>query len=252
MYKNKLEEILQKEFPHRDIIKLKDLTSKIAGISKVRYGNNCTNSNYDEISLNYVDEDGYIYINEKESPPANETALKNQELHQGDLIILHRGKIGKMGIIGEDYKRRVVGNNSMIRIQFNDNRRNNTPFFVMQYLQLSYVKDYINDYIPSSSSIKRKILNPTVLEMLPIPIFKENEFNFKRFIIQKKQLKINIILMKNKLDSLLEKQDLLNERNFNQAINNTEISLDIIDKDAEKLDKIRLLNNQISELLNNY
>ncbi|MDQ7060931.1 MAG: hypothetical protein Q9M43_07225 [Sulfurimonas sp.] len=186
---NKLQALLKTKFPHSKIGTLKDLTYKISGISKVRYGTNCRDSDYDEISLNNIDGYGQIYIpsSHKASAPANATALKNQSLLEGDLIILHRGKVGKMGIIGDKYKRRIVGNNSMIRIQFDETRRKDTPWFVMQYLQLSFVKEYIDTYIPSSGSTKRKILNPLILSSLPIPLFEECQGIYKAYLFNKRE-----------------------------------------------------------------
>jgi len=77
---NKLEQILKEKFPNKEIVKLEDLTYKIAGISKVRYGDNCRDNDYDEISLNYINEYGTIYVpdNSKDSALANHTALENQ------------------------------------------------------------------------------------------------------------------------------------------------------------------------------
>ncbi len=201
---NKLQELLQEKFPDTQIVKLKDYTTKIAGISKVRYGDNCTDRNYCEISLNNVDEYGVIYIPDdyKEPAPANSTALINQTLYENDLIILHRGKIGKMGIIGSNYSKRVVGNNSMIRLQFTHDRKKDTPWFVMQYLQLPYVQEYIHTYIPSSGSASRKILNPEVLSNLPIPLFKECGGRYRKTLLNKKALRIKAKSLSEKFDSL--------------------------------------------------
>jgi len=52
---NTFEEELQKLFPNIKVIKLKDITTKIATISKVRVGETRTFSEYDEISLNDLD-----------------------------------------------------------------------------------------------------------------------------------------------------------------------------------------------------
>jgi len=246
---NKLEEILQEKFPGTQIVKLKDYTTKIAGISKVRYGDNCTQINYCEISLNYVDEYGVIYIPDdyKEPSPANHTALINQTLNESDLIILHRGKIGKMGIIGRNYDKRLVGNNSMIRIQFHNNYKKDTPWFVMQYLKLSYVQEYIHTYIPSSGSISRKILNPEVLSNLPIPLFKECGGRYKKMLLNKKALRIKAKSLSEKLNSLSALYSQSEDESVSMAVSGVNELESTFNDDMLSLDKLHKIEEEFYE-----
>ena len=248
---NKLEKILKEKFPNKEIVKLRDLTHKIAGISKIRYGDNCTDNNYDEISLNYIDAYGRIYIpeNQKDSAPANATALTNQALNTGDLIILHRGKVGKMGIVGDRYKRRIVGNNSMIRIQFDKTRKVDTPWFVMQYLQLPYVKEYIDTYIPSSGSTKRKILNPEILSNIPIPLFEECDGQYRELLFKRKGLYLQANEFNLKIQELINNYQDKQENSIDIAINNIEEVLLVTNEDMLEMDELHKLENQLTKIL---
>jgi len=251
---NKLEQILKEKFPNKEIVKLEDLTYKIAGISKVRYGDNCRDNDYDEISLNYINEYGTIYVpdNSKDSALANHTALENQSLAEGDLIILHRGKIGKMGIIGDSYKRRIVGNNSMIRIQFDKNRKVDTPWFVMQYLQLPYVREYIDTYIPSSGSISRKILNPEVLSNLPIPIFNECDGKYKELLFTRKELYLQASRFNEKLQDAMSIYKDLQDSSVDVVTNNIENMFLDNEKDVLALVELYKIENQFTKVLSKY
>lgn len=249
---NKLEQVLHEKFPNKKIVKLKDFTSKIAIIPKVRYGNNRTDDDYDEISLNYVDEYGVIYIpdNYKNLGPANATTLANQVLRESDLIIIHRGKIGKMGIVGNQYKRRIVGNNSMIRLQFKNDRREDTPWFVMQYLQLPYVKEYINTYIPSSGSSKRKILNPEVLSNLPIPLFEEMGGRYKSLLHTQKALKSLANNIQQKSIELIKIYDSLEDNSVEMVMCEDEKTIETqIDINHKEMDESFTINQTIEALL---
>jgi hypothetical protein len=248
---NKLEQILQEKFPDKEIVTLEDLTFKIAVISKVRYGDNCTDNNYDEISLNNIDAYGTIYIPEdsNDPAPANHTALINQSLRAGDLIILHRGKVGKMGIIGEDYKRKIVGNNSMIRIQFDKTRKVDTPWFVMQYLQLPYVKEYIDTFIPSSGSTKRKILNSQILSNIPIPLFEECDGQYRELLFNRKQLSIEAANINKKLQNLISMYVDLQHDSIDIAINEAKSVVPAIYDDTLGIKELSILENQLTKIL---
>ncbi|MCX6051025.1 MAG: hypothetical protein NTZ60_00790 [Campylobacterales bacterium] len=176
---NKFEEELQKLFPNTKIIKLKDITTKIATISKVRIGQTRTFSEYDEISLNDLDAYGVITVpeNPKYLGPANYSSIGSQRLLEGDVVLTHRGSVFKVGVVGSEYKKVIVGNNSMIRIQFPHARNKYTPLFVQAYLQLPFVKEYLNKQITCGSK-ERKILSSANLAELPIPEFEEKKQTF--------------------------------------------------------------------------
>lgn len=200
-----LEAILKKEFPNTEIVKLEDITTKIAGISKVRVGKNRTYVDYDEISLNDIDEHGIVFVsdNPKEVDPAYNSAIRSQSLQPGDLVMTRRGKVSKVGLIGHNYNRVIVGNNSMIRIQFPNNRSKETPLFVQAYLQLPYIKEYLNNSI-TCGSIDRKILSAASLSKLPIPLFEEGGGEFTNFIYTRMELSSEALVIEQELQELLE------------------------------------------------
>ncbi len=178
---------LQELFPTTPIVRLKDICLKIAGISKVRVGERRTFNEYDEISLNNIDEMGVIYVPQerREYELASASVIMKQALNEGDVIVLQRGMISKIGIVGakENYKRIIVGNNSMIRIQFAASFRNELARFVQTYLQHPMVKAYLDSAITCGSE-KRKILSSAFLANMPIPHFKKvnNGLNFSDLI----------------------------------------------------------------------
>lgn len=248
---NKLEELIKKNFPNKEIIKLEDITTKISIIPKVRYGKNRTFTDYDEISLQNIDSFGVIYVpeNKSESEPANRTAVINQSLVSGDLIILHRGKIGKMGIIGDEYKRRIVGNNSMMRVQFEYDKRVDTPWLVMQFLQLDYVREYIDTFIPSSGAVNRKILNSEVMKNLPIPKFEESNGLYKDFLFQKKHSQLEVQLLIQKLQTLEAEYKQLSDESIHLFMNKPKNVIPTAQKDMQKLEQFMLLSHEFEKFI---
>ncbi|MDF1875639.1 hypothetical protein JHD48_07825 [Sulfurimonas sp. SAG-AH-194-I05] len=176
---------LSLEFYDVNIVTLNELTTKIAIASKVRTGNidDRTDNAYDEISLYNIDSYGVIFIpkNAKIQENANPTSLRSQTLNYGDLVLNQRTLKMRVGFIGkeEEYTQRIVANNSMIRIEFNDkdcleiHRNIDTSRFVQLYLQLPYVLEYLRA-LPNTSSGDRKIISALQLSLLPIPEYNEH------------------------------------------------------------------------------
>lgn len=246
-----LQKILKKEFPSCEIVKLKDITIKIAGISKVRIGDVRTYTDYDEISLNYIDEYGVVYIpqNYKEAAPANANAMKNQILQEGDLVMTQRGNVGKVGLICSGYKKPIVGNNSMIRIQFPHNKRKDTPLFVQTYLQLPYVREYLDNQI-TCGSVERKILSSASLAELPIPLFKETGGLFQEFLYTRMELSLEATRFKRDLDELIELYDKRKDETVSLAINKSDELFEIHEENEKTLLKLSKLRESLSEFLN--
>jgi len=177
---------LEEEFHDVSIVKLKDLTKKIAVISKVRVGTKRDFINYNEVTLVDIDAYGIIQVNsaKKKPAPANASAIASQALHKNDLLVSYRGLDIQVGRIDKEYKDPVVSNNSAIRIQFeykDAQEEEEVSLFVQTYLQLPYVKEYIAKR-PQSTENNRKILSPLFLANLPIPLFYSKDYAFKDFI----------------------------------------------------------------------
>jgi len=249
---NKLEKILVKKFPNIEITTISHLTTKIATISKVRIGKDedRTYSDYDEISLNNIDEFGYIYVPDtnKKLEPASYKSIKNQTLKHQDLVMLLRGKIGKIGMIGEKYKRTIVGNTSMIRIQFSDEQKDNfNPRYIMEYLQLPFVKEYINTFIPSSGSPNRKILNSEVIANLPIPVLTHNKYKkFDRYILTKIAMLNKVKEIEQTTQKLIKRFEEIKNDALVAAVNN-DYELLVDQFTIKELEKIETTLNTITQ-----
>lgn len=185
-------ETLINYFGVRSIVTLKDLTKKIATISKVRVGKheNRTVTDYAEISLQNIDNLGYIYIPKKYEghPPANHTSIKKQALNYNDIILSFRSIFSQnIALVNKSYNiyTTVVGNNSMIRIEFEEDRKEDTPIYVYHFLKLPFVHDILKSLCSlekSTNSDMKMFLSPSVLETLPIPIFYEGNGAYKEYI----------------------------------------------------------------------
>lgn len=244
MTQKQLTKKLAKEFKDTKIVKLKDITKKIAIVSKVRVTKKREWTNYDEISLNYIDDYGVVYIPDgfMNQGPASLTAINAQALHYGDLVLNQRTAKMKVGFIGKNYKKVIVGNNSMIRVQFN-NDSIDTARFVQLYLQLPYVLEYLNEQagnsIASDAFAKlqklcfsnkninltlsdyqyhyselfrkpnRKILSSAQLRELPIPRYtdKEQLISLSEVLYPKMQLIAQAKKMRDDAQRLIEKYE---------------------------------------------
>ena len=128
---------LQERFPDAKITSLNNLTEKITTISNVRTGDEDKRNfyNYVEISLENIDDDGFIVIKDDTTAlePANYNAVYNQELEYGDILLPIRGEFSKVAMIKKfrHNHKLIVGNNSMLRIRFSkDQIRNNLHKYV--------------------------------------------------------------------------------------------------------------------------
>jgi len=185
-------ETLIEYFGVRSIVTLKDLTKKIATISKVRVGKheNRTVTDYAEISLQNIDNLGYVYIPKeyKGHPPANHTSIKKQALNYNDIILSFRSIFSQnIALVNKSYDEysAIVGNNSMIRMEFDEDRREDTPIYVYHFLKLPFVHNILKSLCRVDKSLNldaSMFLSPSILETLPIPIFYEGDGAYKEYI----------------------------------------------------------------------
>ena len=168
-----LEAKLKEAMPENTIVKLGEWTEKIAKISKVNVRKQ-KDVAYKEVSMHNIDDNGLIVI-PKESivKNANLTALETQRLHEGDLVFGYRGKVGKIALVGEESDVPLVGSHSMMKIVFSDDRRNETPRYVQEYLQKELIRSYLNSMLVDKKGVL--VLEVDVLETLPIPMNDEME-----------------------------------------------------------------------------
>jgi len=235
---------VNEKFPNSKITTLEELTKKISGVSKVRVGINRTVNSYYEITLNEINDEGLVVLNDsiKKKESANESAINTQNLQVGDLIFpktFAKYKSIKIGRIDKKYDDYVVANNSMIRISFPNTKIELLPKFIQYYLQHSVVQDYL--YSVSRSDRRQIQIND--LKFLPVPELTESELLniIKKIDHNQTSVKIaNTIL--EKINKLLELQnDLQNDSIFLQNTDSTNCDFKIIDKQIDECLKELLL-----------
>ena len=168
-----LREKLDEAMPESTIVTLGDWTEKISKISKInvriREDVECR-----ELSMHNIDDKGIIVVpKETVIKEANLTALETQRLHKGDLVFGYRGKVGKIALVGEESDLPLIGSHSMMKIVFTDERKDETPRYVQDYLQKKLIRTYLNSMLVDKKGVL--VLESEVLETLPIPMNDEME-----------------------------------------------------------------------------
>ena len=169
---SKLKEIITKNFLNTKIVTLGDLTKSISKVSNVRV-RDCTVEDYYELGVDAINDEGVLTIpkNPKRYSPANESAIVSQRLQKGDLIFGYRGKMGKVGLIADEFTTPVVTNNGMIRITFEDDRVEDTPLYIQTYLKSNLIRTYLNSMLEDRNG--KSVLNVQTVATLPIPYFED-------------------------------------------------------------------------------
>ncbi|SFV68654.1 hypothetical protein MNB_SM-4-1692 [hydrothermal vent metagenome] len=248
---------LQTKFPSNEIVTLKELTKSITGTSKVRVGNirNRQCSEYFEVSFKHINKLNHFFIptDHKKLEAANETSLGHQALCYHNLLLPRRYTIGKIGLVTNELlraNRYTVGNNNMIKIDFKYNVIEDTPVYVLEYLKLEFVKEYIKSQIEildaKHNPKTKNLLRTSILEELPIPSFKEQDGYYKKSI-ESKLYKLELLSsIKKKMEFILTQAD---KRIFKKGLNSheeihfTPETLECI----EMLDGLKKLDDKISE-----
>lgn len=165
----KLEKILSRHYDLKKLVPLRDLTDKIVKISKVHV-RECEVTDYDEISLTDMDNDGVVKIvDDSQKKSANASALERQRLHKGDLVFTYRGKIGKIGRVDHEHERPLIGNHGMMKIMFHEDKREDMPKYIQAYLQTNLIKTFL------AETMEDRQLTPELIGGLPIPFFESME-----------------------------------------------------------------------------
>ena len=203
-----LKEKLQEEFADTQIVTLSQLAKKIAVVAKVRMGSKRDVVDYYEVTLSDMDQYGVIVpdTTKAKPQPANSTTIASQRLRKNDLLVSYRGIDIKVGRIDREYEKPIVSNNSVIRIQFEDEDEDfeeDLSLFVQHYLQLPYVKAYIASR-PRSTQNDRKILSPRFLSNLPIPLFDPAHIRLKDLLTKRLQTLHSAKDFQKQLDQLIQ------------------------------------------------
>ena len=201
----RFKKMIEDAFPDTSIVTLNDLTKNIAKVSNVRV-RECTISNYNEIGVDSIDEQGVLSIPDipKEYTSANKSAIESQSLHKGDLIFGYRGKMGKVGLVANEFKTPVVTNNGMMRVTFEEDRTEETPQYIQTYLSSKLVRTYLNGMLDDRSG--KKVLNVAIIATLPIPYFEEmgGISKFTTMLTKRKKMSLAVRNLIEEAQSLLE------------------------------------------------
>jgi len=245
----KFKEILKEKFPSNKIITLEEMVGHIGGTSKVRVGQERKFQDYAEISFKHINYKDLFYIPEdyKTPPPANRQVVTKQQLYINDILLPRRFSIGKVGIISQELLNKyptVVGHNNMIRIQFQENDLQDIPIYVLEYLKLPFVREYIDSQIKMIDEKEEprtpNLLRASIIKELPIPEFKEHNGEYKDYVYSYLNTQNQLLKLHNKLDTLLEQFHVRN-------INNSDTDIDIICFPKE-LDKFNTHKQKIHEI----
>ena len=202
-----LQKILEQEFEPDNIVTLQEMVESISKVSNVRVRTK-TVENYYELGIDNVDESGVLRIpkHPKKFAPANASAIESQRLHKGDLFFGYRGKMGRVGLVEEEFDVPVVTNNGMIRIRFAQERREETPRYVQTYLETPLIRSYLNAMLENRNGVK--VLNVHTIEILPIPKFEEMAgiTKFTTLIERRKSITLAVKKIVEQAEILLEKR----------------------------------------------
>lgn len=240
---NVLKKILEQEFPHDKLVSLQEMVEKVSKVSNVRVRDSRKVKDYNELGIDDINDKGVLTIpkNPKKFAPANESAIKSQRLNKGDLIFGYRGKMGKVGLIDNEFDVPVVTNNGMIRIRFSDGRIDETPRYIQNYLETPLIRTFLDRMLEDRNGVK--MLNVETIEALPIPYFKEmvGMTKFSTIINRRKNNTVAVKKVIGEAELLFHKC---------KAFESESISLQT--KSSDELSKINegdhLINDKLSDL----
>ncbi len=202
-----LVKMLEQEFPKDKLVRLGEMTESISKVSNVRVRDRKVEEYY-ELGIDDINDEGVLTVpqNPKKFAPANESAIKSQRLHRGDLIFGYRGKMGRVGLINDEFEVPVVTNNGMIRIRFPEERRDETPRYVQTYLESPLIQSFLNNMLEDRGKVK--VLSVGMIEALPIPNFQEmgGVAQFTTLIDRRRQATLSVSKIIDEAKILLKKR----------------------------------------------
>ncbi len=202
-----LEMILEQEFPKEKLVSLREMVASVSKVSNVRVRTR-TVEEYHELGIDDVNDEGVLTIPDepKKFAPANESAVESQSLHRGDLIFGYRGKMGRVGLVNEEFDLPIVTNNGMIRIRFSDDRLDETPSYIQTYLESPLIRTFLDSMLEDRKGVK--VLSVETIESLPIPYFEEMAgiTKFSTIINRRKSITLAVKNVIAEAESLLQKR----------------------------------------------
>ena len=227
-----LKKILEQEFPLDKLVTLQEMVERVSKVSNVRVRADRTVEDYYELGIDDVNEEGVLVVpdNPKKFKPANASAIESQRLHRGDLIFGYRGKMGKVGLIDDEFNIPVVTNNGMIRIRFSDDRRDETPRYIQTYLESPLIRTFLDSMLEDRNGVK--MLSVETIEALPIPYFGEmlGITKFSTLVNRRKSITLAVRAVIEEAELLLSKR---------KAFESESISLQ-----TKSLEELSVINNK--------
>lgn len=205
---NALKKILEQGFPDDKLVSLQEMVERVSKISNVRVRDNRAVEDYYELGIGDVNDKGVLTIPDepKKFAPANESAIASQRLHRGDLIFGYRGKMGKVGLIDDEFDVPVVTNNGMIRIRFTEERTDETARYIQTYLESTLIRTFLDSMLEDRKGVK--VLSIETIEALPIPYFEEmvGMTKFSTIVNRRKSITLSVRKVIEEAESLLHKR----------------------------------------------
>lgn len=226
-----LEKILEQEFPKEKLVRLSEMIASVSKVSNVRVRTR-TVEEYHELGIDDVNDEGVLTIPDepKKFAPANESAIESQSLHRGDLIFGYRGKMGRVGLIDDEFDVPVVTNNGMIRIRFTEERTEETPRYIQTYLESPLIRTFLDSMLEDRNGVK--VLSVETIEALPIPYFEEmvGITKFSTLINRRKSITLAVKEVIDEAEVLLQKR---------KAFESESISLQ-----TKSMEELSVINNE--------
>ncbi len=238
---NALKKILEQEFPHGKLVSLQEMVERVSKVSNVRVRDIRPVEDYYELGIDDVNDEGLLTIPDepKQFKPANASAIESQRLHRGDLIFGYRGKMGKVGLINDEFNVPVVTNNGMIRIRLTEDRRDETPRYIQTYLESPLIRTFLDSMLEDRNGVK--VLNVETIEALPIPYFEEmlGMTKFSTLVNRRKNITLAVTKVIEEAELLLSKR---------KAFESESISLQT--KSSDEMSKINEEDHSIKDTIN--
>ncbi len=255
-----LVKILEQEFPRDKLVSLGEMTESISKVSNVRVREGEVEEYY-ELGINDISDEGVLTIpeNPKKLAPANESAIKSQGLHGGDLIFGYRGKMGKVGLVDGEFGVPVVTNNGMMRIRFHEERRDETPRYIQTYLESPLIQSFLNSMLEDRGKVK--VLNVETIKALPIPYFQEmgGVSQFTTLIDRRRQATLSVSKIIDEAQILLEKRkelesetislQFLPENDLRRINDSDHVQIDILKSISDRFEMLKKEESSNSVLL---
>lgn len=244
-----LEKILEQGLPNEKLVRLREMVASVSKVSNVRVRTK-TVEKYYELGIDDVNDEGILTIpvDPKKFAPANESAIKSQRLHRGDLIFGYRGKMGKVGLIDNEFDVPAVTNNGMIRIRFSDGRIDETPRYVQTYLESPLIRSFLDSMLEDRNGVK--VLSVETIEALPIPYFEEmvGMTKFSTIVNRRKSITLAVKKVIEEAELLLHKRKAFESESISlQTKTPNELTL-INEEDHATKDKLNQMKLELTFL----